>query len=42
MSKQHTITLWGVISIYNEISEYLEGAIQLLKGKRIAWKAHIR
>lgn len=41
MSKRHTVTLHRVISIYNEMFDHMEGAINVLKTKQTTWKKDI-
>ena len=41
LSKRHTITLHRVISIYNEMFDHMEGAMNLLKSKQTAWKKDV-
>jgi hypothetical protein len=38
MSKRHTVTLYHVITVYNEMFDHMDGAMRALAKKKTQWK----
>ena len=41
MSKRHTVTLHHIITVYNDISDHMDGVMQAVAKKKNQWKEDI-